>query len=51
MGRPSPASDVDEITWVFSGNWAAVVGVGICLVLLAWWTHEWLVSHLEEPDA
>lgn len=35
-------------TYVWSGNWAAVVGAVLCVVLLFAWIH--VASHDEEED-
>lgn len=39
MRYPGPVThDPNAVHYVFSGNWSAVVGVGICIALLiAWW--------------
>lgn len=38
--RVGPSDDSESVQIVFSGNWAAVVGVVICVALLVLWTQR-----------
>lgn len=48
-GHQGP-TDPNHVTYSWSHNWAAVVGIVICLALLHVWFNEFVKRHEENDD-